>query len=193
MVPNMSRRAAWVTYVVALLVLVANDTWLKGAGVLPGWLTGKLSDVAGLVVAPVTLALVFGRGRPRLRLSAFALTALGCSLINVSPWCSERFIALLSMIGVSWTVWSDITDLVTLIILPLSWSTSEAQLQRGLRFGMRLIAIPAALACVASGEDKNYGSVFLYNAGTKVAFVEVSWVSWLSCPLLEDLGTDRVT
>ena len=35
---------------VSLGVLVANDHFLKGSGLLPGWLTGKLSDLAGLVV-----------------------------------------------------------------------------------------------------------------------------------------------
>jgi hypothetical protein len=40
----------------ALALLALNDHVLKGAGLLPAWLTGKLSDVAGLVVAPVLLA-----------------------------------------------------------------------------------------------------------------------------------------
>src|SRR5690606_32162865 len=40
----------------ALLVLVVNDHVLKGAGALPPLVTGKLSDVAGLLVAPAVLA-----------------------------------------------------------------------------------------------------------------------------------------
>ncbi|HZO15618.1 MAG TPA: hypothetical protein VFB62_20235, partial [Polyangiaceae bacterium] len=36
-----------------LLLLLANDHLFKGSGVLPNWLTGKLSDFAGLVVAPL--------------------------------------------------------------------------------------------------------------------------------------------
>ena len=38
---------------VALVLLVANDHWLKAA--FPGFVTGKLSDVAGLVLAPPVL------------------------------------------------------------------------------------------------------------------------------------------
>ena len=41
---------------VALLVL--NDHLLKQA--YPGWLTGKLSDVSGLVFFPVLLAMLLG-------------------------------------------------------------------------------------------------------------------------------------
>lgn len=37
----------------ALLLLVANDQLLKGSDVLPGVVTGKLSDVAGLFFAPL--------------------------------------------------------------------------------------------------------------------------------------------
>ena len=48
--------------VIALLVLVVNDHVLKAA--YPGWVTGKLSDAAGLVLAPPLLAAVLGlRGR----------------------------------------------------------------------------------------------------------------------------------
>jgi hypothetical protein len=37
-------------FALALVVLVLNDHVLKTA--YPGWITGKLSDVAGLVLAP---------------------------------------------------------------------------------------------------------------------------------------------
>src|SRR5690242_20127817 len=39
----------------AVAVLAINDHLLKGAGVLPGWLTGKLSDIAGLFFFPLLL------------------------------------------------------------------------------------------------------------------------------------------
>ena len=40
----------------ALALLALNDHMLKGSGLLPGALTGKLSDVAGMVAAPVLAA-----------------------------------------------------------------------------------------------------------------------------------------
>jgi hypothetical protein len=42
----------------AVLVLALNDHLLKGSGWLPGWLTGKLSDFAGLFFFPVLLTVV---------------------------------------------------------------------------------------------------------------------------------------
>lgn len=46
---------------VALVVLVANDRWLKGAW--PGFVTGKLSDIAGLVLLPIGLLSLVEIGR----------------------------------------------------------------------------------------------------------------------------------
>jgi hypothetical protein len=43
----------------ALLVLAVNDHLLKGAGLLPGWVTGKLSDFAGLLVFPLLLVTLY--------------------------------------------------------------------------------------------------------------------------------------
>ena len=42
--------------VLATLVLVINDHALKGGGVVPGAITGKLSDMAGLFLFPILLA-----------------------------------------------------------------------------------------------------------------------------------------
>jgi hypothetical protein len=39
----------------AVLVLAINDHLLKGSGYVPGWLTGKLSDFAGLFFFPLLL------------------------------------------------------------------------------------------------------------------------------------------
>lgn len=41
--------------VLAVVVLALNDHWWKGSGLLPGWLTGKLSDFAGLFFFPLLL------------------------------------------------------------------------------------------------------------------------------------------
>lgn len=88
----------------AVLVLALNDHLLKGAGVLPGWLTGKLSDLAGLFFFPLLLA-ALARGASRLarrpapleptRLTAAAagLTAAVFAAIKLSPamnaWASS--------------------------------------------------------------------------------------------------------
>ena len=41
-----------------LVVLVVNDFVLKGSGLLPSIITGKLSDFAGLMVFPLLLAIL---------------------------------------------------------------------------------------------------------------------------------------
>lgn len=85
----------------ALLLLVLNDHLLKGSGLLPAWLTGKLSDLAGLFVLPALwLTLIRGlavltprRGRgilARLETSSAALyvvvTACGCAFGAANLW-----------------------------------------------------------------------------------------------------------
>jgi outer membrane protein assembly factor BamB len=73
----------------ALLVVLLNDHVLQGAGVLPGALTGKLSDVAGLVLVPALVAsLARARSRSALQrpvlASALALGSLAC--LGCSSW-----------------------------------------------------------------------------------------------------------
>jgi hypothetical protein len=44
----------------AFVLLLLNDHVLKGSGLLPGDVTGKLSDFAWLIVAPAFAAALFG-------------------------------------------------------------------------------------------------------------------------------------
>lgn len=83
------------TPVGAALVLAVNDHLLKGAGVLPGAVTGKLSDVAGLFVAGLVavtalrvVAALRGRPLPRRDGSAalLALVAVGGAFSALKLW-----------------------------------------------------------------------------------------------------------
>lgn len=93
---------------VAVGVLLLNDHVLKGAGVLPGVVTGKLSDVAGLFFFPVLLMTCVrlgwrmldgwvgaGRAFPfaRVSWSAALVTALGFSSVKllggVNQWVAS--------------------------------------------------------------------------------------------------------
>src|SRR5918995_4450814 len=70
-------------FVLALVVLVLNDHVLKQAW--PGWVTGKLSDVAGLVVAPLLLAAVLTLVRtPRAVTVALGATGAGFVVCKMS-------------------------------------------------------------------------------------------------------------
>lgn len=112
---------------VAVLVLAVNDGWLKTAHLLPAWLTGKLSDVAGLFFFPLLLvALVRGamvaarRSPPRVAgpcgLVAILATAAGFVAVKLWPACN-------ALVGRCWgTMVMDRTDLWALPVLLLTWS-----------------------------------------------------------------------
>lgn len=75
---------------VALATLLVNDHVLKWTW--PGWITGKLSDVAGLILAPIVLAAVIRASRRGHLLVCAAVTAAVFAAVKVDPratalWC----------------------------------------------------------------------------------------------------------
>ena len=75
---------------IATAILALNDHVLKGSGWLPGTVTGKLSDVAGLFVAPIALVclvrcVVPARRDGRLAAVALAMVAVVFALLKASP------------------------------------------------------------------------------------------------------------
>lgn len=108
------------TWVFALALLAVNDHVLKGAGVLPGALTGKLSDFAGMIVAPVLLAVLLRvRSRRGLLLCHAAVGAVFAG-INVSPALAAAWTRLMAPIW-PWHITVDPTDLVAIPALALGW------------------------------------------------------------------------
>lgn len=101
---------AW-PFLLALGVLVLNDVVLKYA--YPGWLTGKLSDFAGLFVV-AGIVLVTQPMRPALLLVLAAVLFAWWK----SPQ-SQGLIDLLQAHGVPWGRVVDPTDLIALVSLPL--------------------------------------------------------------------------
>ncbi len=141
-------------YFAALLVLVVNDHALKGAGLLPGWLTGKLSDLAGVFVAPPLLAWLL---RARTRHAVFvahAVVGLGFAALELSPELSGAADVVYRIFGFSWRQVSDPTDLLALFVLPLALRHT---LSRGAEEGASLrrvaehaLVAASLLACAAS-------------------------------------------
>lgn len=103
----------------ALGALLLNDHVLKGAGILPGAITGKLSDFAGLLVAPVLLAAIVRARRRRTILACFAATGAVFAAIKVSPAAASASETVMAFM--SWRVWSDPTDLIALPMLLVGW------------------------------------------------------------------------
>ncbi|PCC73244.1 hypothetical protein SAMN02745121_03029 [Nannocystis exedens] len=109
------------TWLFALAVLGVNDHLLKGAGLLPGALTGKLSDFAGMLVAPALLAALLGVTSRRGLLHCHIAVGLVFALINLSPACADAWSWLMGLVGFPWTITVDPTDLLALPALALGW------------------------------------------------------------------------
>jgi hypothetical protein len=122
-----SEAAARRIFLGAVALLVANDWVLKGAGLLPGWLTGKLSDLAGMLVAPVVLGvlLAFARVPPAaLRLVAAAAVGLAFATLKLNATLASSYDAACNAVTAALglplharTV-LDATDLAALALLP---------------------------------------------------------------------------
>jgi hypothetical protein len=108
-------------WLVALVLLVANDHFFKGAGILHEIATGKLSDVAGLVVAPALLATLLRiRNRRGVAVCHFAVGGV-FAFIQIVPGFAQLVESTMTSLGVPWQLWPDLTDLLTLPALLVSW------------------------------------------------------------------------
>jgi hypothetical protein len=103
----------------ALVLLALNDHVFKGAGVLPGVITGKLSDFAGLLVAPVLLATLTRVRSARGWWLAHLAVGVGFSAIQLFPEAAVMWSRATGMLGVPWVIVCDPTDLAALPMLLL--------------------------------------------------------------------------
>jgi len=130
--------------VAAALLLIVNDHLLKGSRV-PGWLTGKLSDVAGLAVFPLvvtaaadSLAWLAARaGAPldftlrRWKLgAAVAATAALFAAIKLWPAAGDAVAGGLGRVFGHARIIPDRTDLLALPALAVSWWIGRRELRR---------------------------------------------------------------
>lgn len=105
----------------ALLVLLLNDRVWKDQW--PGLVTGKLSDIAGLVVAPPLLALALSVCRvTRPAMWALGATGIGFAVVKATIAGAEFATAAWSLVMPS-SVLRDPTDLVALPALWAAWRT----------------------------------------------------------------------
>jgi hypothetical protein len=119
-------------FVGAVALLAINDHVLKGAGWLPPVVTGKLSDFAGLFFFPLLLVALARLARARhggiapLCTRDLAL-AVGATAIVFAAVKTTAGGAALYREALAW-VWgapvrfvADATDLVALLVLPVTW------------------------------------------------------------------------
>ncbi|MFF5177468.1 hypothetical protein ACFY2Q_05515 [Micromonospora sp. NPDC000316] len=148
----------------ALVVLVVNDHVLKAA--FPGLLTGKLSDVAGLVLAPPLVAVLLTLVVPRLPARAAALVGLvavgaGFAVVKSSGYAAELASSAWTALAGQSLVRADWTDLFALPALGLArWSWTRARSrpvrQRTARLVRLLVVLPPAVLAVAATSAVNY-------------------------------------
>ena len=149
----------------ALALLLINDNLLKGRGVVPGWLTGKLSDFAFLVVAPVLFGAMIPRRVPGRRTFAVASVVALYVAADLSRAVSDVVVAAAARVGLRWRLWPDPTDLLALAVLPATvWllrrspePAANSAIAR--RMGVqreRAAIVLGALACVATGAPPTY-------------------------------------
>jgi cysteine-rich repeat protein len=143
-------------WIAALLTQIINDHVLKGGGLVPGFITGKLSDLAVLVVAPPVLAMLLRARGPR----GWAACHLAIGALFTALELSDGFTALfargIALFGFPWVTWSDWSDLLTLPALLLSWSVlgraarRERSAWRGERLAQAGLAMAASVTCLAT-------------------------------------------
>lgn len=168
----------------ALALLLINDNFLKGQGLVPGWLTGKLSDFAFLVVAPVLFAAILPVVLPHRRTMALSSVVGLYTAADLSPAVSDAVVRAARGLGLFWLLWPDPTDLLALAVLPVTvWLmrhrcvepyrvSSRGEVVRG-----RLSLIVGALACVATSAPPNYPHFpYLVNGTTTPVEVRFTWV-----------------
>lgn len=138
------------TWLVALVVLALNDHILKGAGVLPGWFTGKLSDFAGMIVAPVLLAaLLRVRSRRGLLACHVAVGAVFAG-INLSTGLADAWSWLMGFV-MPWQITVDPTDLIALPTLALGWRALMPAMTRPLPAVAPVVPRLAEASAIAVG------------------------------------------
>jgi hypothetical protein len=150
--------------IVSVVVLVVNDHLLKAA--YPGPVTGKLSDLAGLVVAPPLLALLATVLVPRLpgrfaAIGSTAATGVGFAVVKCTSAGAAAASAAWSVVNGPSMVGADPTDLFALPGLGIAWwvwtrvrdRPAPTRLVRLVRVA---VLLPAAALAVAATSAPNH-------------------------------------
>ena len=124
-------------WLASLAFMVANDHVFKGSGLLPGWLTGKLSDVTGLLVAPLVLAVLLGVRSRRGWVAANVAVGGFLAAVNLSAEAAHGWAWLTEFTPLPWR--RMVVDAGDLAALP-------ALLVGGWVFGRAMATGPGALA-----------------------------------------------
>ncbi|NUO47458.1 MAG: hypothetical protein HOV80_01235 [Polyangiaceae bacterium] len=144
-------------WLASLALLVINDHLLKGSGLLPGWVTGKLSDFAGLFVAPALLGVLTRVKSRHALVLVHVAVGVGFAAFELSSELAAAADVGYRVAGFRWQQWSDPTDLLALFVLPLAFAFAlrVARRDRPTPQGAlyRILASAGLVACAASTGD----------------------------------------
>lgn len=115
----------WLT---ALVFLALNDHLLKSLGGF-ALLTGKLSDFAGLIVAPVLLITVLRVSSRRVAILCFVAVGAVFTTIQLSSSAALAWDGVMSAVALPWQTWSDPSDLIALPALLVAWFVFVPRMQ----------------------------------------------------------------
>lgn len=119
-------------FIIALLILLINDHFIKIQ--YPSFLSGKLSDFAGLFIFPIFVYVVIGNILPKKHSALYLVILTGAifALLQVDTVLEKIKTAIVFLNLPEPTLVADLSDLVTLSILPISFSvirTHQKQLE----------------------------------------------------------------
>ena len=145
----------------ALILLALNDHVLKQSGQLPVWFTGKLSDFAGLYVAPALLATLLRVQTQRALLACHLAVGAVFAATNLDPRAAALAVEGMRLFGFEWRIVTDAEDLIALPALIASqlWlgrhmaralPRSQPRLLRTARWGL---AGAGLFLCMATSDD----------------------------------------
>lgn len=110
-----------ILFISTVFVTILNDTWLKYSDLLPAFVTGKLSDICGLYFFPQLLSHLANL-KTTGATAIYLLTAILFSFLKLSDTGADFIESLFSFGEIySIKIWSDPTDLLALVIMPLSF------------------------------------------------------------------------
>ena len=149
-------------FIAGMFVILINDLFLKTS--YHNWITGKLSDIAGLYVFPVFWCAFF----PAYKKHIYVLTAIIFTVWKSS--LSQPLIIALNNINLPFNRVIDPTDLLALFVLPISFKYCHNTPTRFMRsLHPALIAIPAlVIFCNDSIVRQLRGPGAQYNYGKRI-------------------------
>lgn len=145
-------------FILGLVILLLNDFCLKNH--YGNWLTGKLSDFAGLFIFPLFWAIIF----PKLKDKIYFATAI--IFIYWKTVYSEPlidFINQISIVNLNRVV--DLTDFLALLILPLSYSYHQKGNKNFMTINPAFIVILTSFSFIATSYDSEiqYKKVYTFD------------------------------